>query len=676
MTSGALLAIALMSTLVAAAVGLERHRAEAAYSRVAVCMDLKEGLSFARRAGIADLDYLKSLAAHGVGWAAVEEDTLASMADSGDVSLATGADFLALGAAGAPAGPAATAAEAPSRISTWHTVVLPRTTEAASVLRANLALRAEGVFTVNTASSAYSEAYVVPLPMNEAKSLNIGIKPSSIALLRAAGMEPVARFANWPGISPKWIDAMVASVAPAQGAGSRSGDHRQLAVFVGTEMMGYPSLVPHTASAFEGAGLAYGDIEFSPQAGGAALIKALDFDIVRVHSISRAEVDKGLSITTMVDRYVRAAKERNIRLMYIRPINKQVDSRPLTELNDDFVSDLTSALRGAGFTLDYPGSLPPVSVGLIATLMLVLGIAAAGLIILNTISVTPAPIAAGLMAVAAAGFAGMWAMGHQVMARQLAALGAAVIFPSLSAFVMLKPIGAGNGVARRRGWWVTPALGRLFAASACSLAGGLILAACITTPAFMVKANQFVGVKLMHIVPFAALLLAYWHYWLRRPGEGVLKCIARLAATPVLMWHAAAAALAAAVGLVYIVRTGNTSSIAVTPSSIEQAMRALLERVLPARPRTKEFLIGHPAFVAAVAFIAADARPVVLAASALAMIGQVSAVNTFAHLHTPILLTVVRVITGLAFGSLIGVAAAAFAVWAYRALQGMLGHAR
>ena len=190
------------------------------------------------------------------------------------------------------------------------------------------------------------------------------------------------------------------------------------------------------------------------------------------------------------------------------------------------------------------------------------------------------------------------------------------------------------------------------------------------------KANQFVGVKLMHVLPFAALLLAYWHYHLRKPGEGMLKSILRLAVSPVLMWHAVAAALVAAVGLVYIVRTGNTSSLAVSPSSMEQAMRALLERVLTARPRTKEFLIGHPAFLATTALLVTDGRPLVLAASAAAMIGQVSMVNTFAHLHTPIYLTVVRTLTGLTLGALIGVPAAALAVWFYKVMQGMLGRAR
>lgn len=660
MTSRVLAVMMIFAALTAVAVGIQRHRAESAYSRVAVCIDLREGLLFARRAGLDDLDYLKALASHGVGWAAIEEDTLASLADAGEVALMAGSDYLAASLA---AGKTPTS----SGILPWHTVVLPRTDEAESMLSDRLALRTPCVFTANAASSAQPEAYIVPLPMGEARGLNLGIRPSNVDLAHAAGLGVVPRFTNWPGISAEWIDAMVTAVEPD------GGD--RIAVFSGTEILGYPSLVSRTASALEWADVAYGDIEFSPQAGGSALMKALDWNIVRVHSISRAEVDKGLSIGTMVDRYVRAARERNIRMMYIRPMSKQLDSRSLQEVNDDFVVGLTSALRGAGFTLAHPGSLAPVSSGFAAAFILVLGIAAAGLLILNTLWAVPLATGAALMAVAAAGFAGLWVTGHQVMARQLAALAAAVIFPSLSAFVLLRPVAA-HGRAGRGGAWIPVAIGRLLAASAYSVAGGFILAACITTPAFMVKANQFVGVKLMHIVPFGALLLAYWHYYVRRPGETMLSSLVRLATTPVLMWHAAAAAAVAAVGLIYIVRTGNTSSIAVTPSSMEQAMRALLERVLPARPRTKEFLIGHPAFIVTVASIATDARPVVLAASALAMIGQVSAVNTFAHLHTPILLTVVRVLTGLAFGTVIGVAAAAFAVWAFRALQGLLRHAR
>ena len=51
-TRSALTLIVLFSTVLAAAMALPRHRAEAKYREVAVCIDFREGLAFARRMGI------------------------------------------------------------------------------------------------------------------------------------------------------------------------------------------------------------------------------------------------------------------------------------------------------------------------------------------------------------------------------------------------------------------------------------------------------------------------------------------------------------------------------------------------------------------------------------------------------------------------------------------------
>ncbi len=129
----------------------------------------------------------------------------------------------------------------------------------------------------------------------------------------------------------------------------------------------------------------------------------------------------------------------------------------------------------------------------------------------------------------------------------------------------------------------------------------------------------------------------------------------------------------------------------------------LVDRVMNA-PRTKEFLIGHPAFILAVYLAvrggvvnqrgagatsatagkdsadgrqdgqragssaqhgaAADLRrrwlfwvawPLLLAG----VIGQLSMVNTFAHIHTPLAVSALRTALGLVFGSLIGILAIA-----------------
>jgi hypothetical protein len=116
-----------------------------------------------------------------------------------------------------------------------------------------------------------------------------------------------------------------------------------------------------------------------------------------------------------------------------------------------------------------------------------------------------------------------------------------------------------------------------------------------------------------------------------------------------------ALALIALVALAMIVaRTGNEPGVGV--SGVELKFRSLLDRFLPARPRTKEFLLGHPALVLGLAFWLRGRRRWALPLLVIGVVGQVSLLNTFCHIHTPLMLSVVREVTGLIAGAAIGLA--------------------
>lgn len=636
----------IISTVVAVAIAVNRHGLERSTEHVEICVDLREALTFARREGIRDADYLKRLAQAGVSSVAIEEETLASLADSGGIILISGGELPSVQSIWSGSGTRVGGTIAQVQASPTDTVVIPRSADVASLLAERLSVRLASVSRVEAVRSGDVTAYVISLPLSDARLVNLGISNSSMALAGSAGLGIVARLSNWSGISEKWIDTAIATVSAA----SRNA----VVVFAGTEVMGYPALVPYTARALERAGMRYGDIEFQAQAGAKGLMNSLNYDIVRVHSISRAEVDKGLSISTMVERYTRAARERNIRVLYSRPLMKQLDARPLLDLNEDFYGSLVSSLHKAGFELGSASSFPSIGTGLLPVLGVVLGIIAAWVILLDAVWTLPLAVSAGLVAVGAAGFAGIWSLGYEYIARQAAALGVAIACPSLTSFILLRPVQGESSSGNANVSWVKAALLRLGMASTVSVAGGLMLASCLTELPFIVKAYQFMGVKLMHMLPFLFLPIAYWKYHGRRDDETLLESSFRIANSPVLFWHATLAATIALAGLIYIARTGNTSAIAVTPSALEQSMRAFLENVLPARPRTKEFLLGHPAFVLSAALVVLRRRTLLLPAAALALVGQISIVNTFAHMHTPIALTLTRVISGVLLGAVIG----------------------
>ncbi len=192
---------------------------------------------------------------------------------------------------------------------------------------------------------------------------------------------------------------------------------------------------------------------------------------------------------------------------------------------------------------------------------------------------------------------------------------------------------------------------------------------------YLLEFDYFRGVKLVHIVPMAFLALVYLaHYGAgeaaeegRREGPAgrapdvsgpprdVVTEVARFLRVKVRAEHVALLVLAAVAGYIYIGRTGNTSGITVT--SFELNVRAGLERLLVARPRTKEFLIGHPAMILAAWAALRGYRPFVYLLILAGSIGQVSAVNSFEHLRTPFALSLLRGVNGLVLGCAIGVAA-------------------
>ena len=101
-------------------------------------------------------------------------------------------------------------------------------------------------------------------------------------------------------------------------------------------------------------------------------------------------------------------------------------------------------------------------------------------------------------------------------------------------------------------------------------------------------------------------------------------------------------------GFIYISRTGNTTT---ELSTGEAAMRNFLNDIMGVRPRNKEFLIGYP-LTLLLFWLGASRRNWILTIPAI--IGQVSLVNTYAHIHTALLISLHRSFNGLVLGLAMG----------------------
>ena len=530
-------------------------------------------------------------------------------------------------------------------------------------------------------------------------------------MVRGQGLAVVGRVSNFSTAD----DAAIAEVAHnLHGAGAHT------IIFLGEEVLGHRSRIKQTAAALDAEGLRYGSVEFGKQMGDEELSKALQARIIRVHAIQGAEMDK-MAPDAVVDRFVKAAEERNIRLLYLR-VFPYVSDRPFQD-NLDYITAVARGLRDRGMQLGtaeplervYPQTraslaaliVPPAAEagrgGFVARLFSRLGpavsaVAVAGGAVLLLAGLVWLPAGAQTrLALLGGAAAGLMVLGGGDLGRELMALAGAMLFPVL-AFVWF-PVAAEDGGGRsegmrgRGGEGATgkaeelPAGNGAFAQSpsisvapspprpltlspylhfatisAVSLMGALTVVGLLSEREFMVKVSQFVGIKVAISLPLLAIALLYATGGLNGPWRWAeLQRRARLNFSRILglrleMWHVVVGLLALTVIGLLLARTGNDPGVGV--SGTELTLRNLLDRYL-VRPRTKEFLIGHPVLLATLLLSArCGRRSIFVPFAILGAIGQVSMVNSFCHLHTPLLMTVERTFNGLWLGVLIGLAVA------------------
>lgn len=220
--------------------------------------------------------------------------------------------------------------------------------------------------------------------------------------------------------------------------------------------------------------------------------------------------------------------------------------------------------------------------------------------------------------------------------RQALAFLTALVFPLLGLVVWKTTLGR----APQPG--VLWALAGFALITAFSLSGALCEAALLSDPAFAARLEVMRGVKVVLLVPWilGAALLVGRKEWVR------------LSKTPVLWWQAALCVGLVGAALVLVARSGNTGLFQRMLG--EQNWRQGLENFFGVRPRTKEFLIGHPLLFLGLFFQGKGNTRAAAGFMALGLIGQISLINTFSHAHTPLDLSLARTGWGLLLGLVIG----------------------
>lgn len=515
------------------------------------------------------------------------------------------------------------------------------------------------------------------------RNTGLGLPPDVVETVRAANMRVTGRIGNFPGVTESSARAALVNLG-AQGAST--------VIFNGEEVLGYRGLEPEVAKILlsnpEAGGATaampsdgsvpaetvpvYGAVEFGKQKGDEKLSGRLNGAFVRVHSIQSAEMGQ-MEEDEIVDRFVRAAKERNIRLCYVR-LPSFAGPDPLGD-TEKFLGKISNGMaRGSiatGGGLRFGGAHPFPNTGVTSVLFgfIALGAAAGFVWMLTAVAPLPARRQTALLLAASVLCAGAAVTGET--GRKLVAFLVGVVYPTIACLVTFpgRAETASGGRDTDAGVLQRPlppiqslfaSLRALWLASLITLIGIIQVVGLLATRPFMMRANQFLGIKAQHAVPLlliAAVALAggilEGDTW-RRFGARALDRWRLVMAEPARYGMLALGIVAIAGLMLVVARTGNDAGVGV--SGTELKLRTLLDRLLPVRPRTKEFLVGHPAYILALAWWWRGRRRLAVPTFVIGSLGQVSLLNTFCHIHTPLIVSIWRDGLGLLFGALIGAA--------------------
>ena len=462
--------------------------------------------------------------------------------------------------------------------------------------------------------------------LNKIKEIGAGFDMAGIARMSALGMDTVPQLRSWDNPTDTSLRMAFDEI--------KAMPNLVYLLFNDKEIPGYPQKNRTVADLLKddkgNTVVPVATIEFSDQKGLNQLGVLLNKDVIRLHTISNGEMGN-LTPDSALDRWMLAARERNMRSLLVRFFDITTPGANL-QGNLNYVASIQTGLIESGFTLDQPYE-KPASIPASTILMAMVGTAViAGVMLILLEMRLPK-----LSLLALIGGIAIWLallLVNPTMAKKMMALLSVITFPTLSCLLIMKP------EARSIGKSVVA----LLKLCAISYIGAVLMVGLLADILFMLKLDQFIGVKLAHVVPIVAVpfILYIWN------EEKPLTFVKQLLEKALDYKWTMLGVLVAVAGVIYLSRTGNSGA---ELSAAESMMRTFLNDVMGVRPRSKEFLIGYP-FTLLLFWLGASRKNWILTIPAI--IGQVSLVNTYAHIHTALIMSMQRSFNGLVLGIAVG----------------------
>ncbi len=626
-----------------------RFHVEMANRRVEIGLEFPEVSSLAQFSNMPVLNVVRMLASQDVSALIIPEDTPASLETTGAVRPMM---------VDVPHGTATRAVVADER--TLQRIVRSLRDRSIALTRMKLPISANAIPPGTTLFESADEGYLAAQGYSYLRTLGVGLPPHAVHIAQQAGMLVVGRIGNFPGVTEASARAVLNDLH-AQGA--------SLVIFSGQDVLGYRGVTKQVAallrpnrSGVSPTGLIYGTVEFGKQFGDGSINSVLKGDAIRVHSIQTAEMGD-MTEAAMVERFGLAARERNIRFLYVRLLTQAGTDR--LQANMHYLQRIAERVSHGpvweGGSLGFGKAKIFQRVDLPHLIFGIIGLGAAGgvLLLLSTLMPLP-PRLRILLLLGLCVVCGLLPLTGD-SGRKLIALLAGIVFPSIACLLMM-PHPEDNSPALSPMAALGQSLCKLGLAASITAVGIVHVAGMLASRIFMLKVDQFLGIKAQHGLPVLLVCITALAGGAAYSSETLSQFFGRakhrlqaVLSEPARYGELLLMLTALAVIALILARTGNDAAVGVSP--LELKLRAVLDHILPVRPRSKEFLLGHPAFVLALALQARGRKKLALPCFLAGTIGQVSMLNTFCHIHTPLIISAWRGAIGLLIGAAIGAAA-------------------
>lgn len=663
-----LLIVCIVIGLIAAlVVNIQRYNVEKANNTVDLAMDYEDLIKLSQYEGV-PLDVVMQKAKDaGISSLAVYETTFEKLNKNGKVMAMSGADVLESYYNGTMSDPAWRALVAQGTIKGDEAYIVGHDPQTYKEVKEDL-FRRLGKNRVEVLNVGGQEVLAAKVNYEDFLKMNLGMPTDEMKAVNDAGFYVLARPSNYQNVTDDDIDAVFNRL---------DGFDISEIVFSGKETLGGLHKTQRTVEQMKDRDITLGGIEavtqlqFYPQDGLYDIMRGLDYNVARLYSIPKDEQPK-LKMDVAVERWANTDEERNIRIDLLRIYEKADGDLSLLDTNMKYISDTKDKLESKGFTIGKASHFEPYFGNKILQIIMLLGVCAAGVLYISLVVPNlSVKYLYGLLGITFVICAVPILIGGGTLIRQMGALVAANVFPVLGMISQLDVIRRNRLVGKLKyGALALKSIRAIVCASIISFVGAMFLSGLLSDVEFFLEMNVFRGIKLTFVLPMILVAIAFIKRFdifgdnlLNPPAfKEQVKRILNLHVSVKALFGFLIALIAAGI---YVGRSGHTDGVPVP--GIELKLRAILEQAFYARPRSKELFIGHPAFMLMMmAWYRKWPAALFFILTLIATIGQGSMVETFAHMRTPVFMSLMRGFDGALWGAILGlVIMGALYLWQY-----------